>query len=107
MHRPPGESARAKHLVVWAAQTWEHKTQAQPSLCLCGVPENLNLSSLDLGNACNFRQFPCRATWSLSSVDWEGTHIVSRGKPSVAETLQALPTHASDVCSVPPSPQHN
>ena len=22
--------------------------QAQPSLCLCGVPENLNLSSLDL-----------------------------------------------------------
>ena len=29
------------------------QTQAQPSLCLCGVPENLNLSSLDLGNAQN------------------------------------------------------
>ena len=30
-----------------------HKTQAQSSLCLCGVPENLNLSGLDLGNAHN------------------------------------------------------
>ena len=27
--------------------------QAQPILCLCGVPENLNLSGLDLGSACN------------------------------------------------------
>ena len=43
-----------------------------------------------------FRQFPCRATWSLSSVDWESTH--AGGKPSVAETLRALPTHASDTC---------
>jgi len=25
----------------------------QPSLCLCGVPETLNLSSLDLGSAHN------------------------------------------------------
>ena len=50
----PGESALAKHLVTWAARTWEgHKTQAQPSLCLCGVPESLNLSGLDLGRACN------------------------------------------------------
>ena len=44
------------------------------------------------------RQFPCRATWSLSSVDRESTHAVSGGKPSVAQTLQALPTHASDIC---------
>ena len=28
------------------------QTQAQPSLHLCGVPENLNLSGLDLGSAC-------------------------------------------------------
>ena len=27
--------------------------QTQPSLRLCGVPENLNLSSLDLGSAYN------------------------------------------------------
>ena len=36
------------------APTWDrHKMQAQPSLCLCGVPENLNLSDLDLGSAYN------------------------------------------------------
>ena len=51
MHHPPGESVLAKHLVTWAAQTCEgHKTQAQLSLCLCGVPKNLNLSGLDLGS---------------------------------------------------------
>ena len=52
-HCPPGESALTK-LVTGAARTWErHKMQAQPSLCLCGVPENLNLSGLDLGSARN------------------------------------------------------
>ena len=30
----------------------QRKMQAQPSLHLCGVPKNLNLSGLDLGNAC-------------------------------------------------------
>ena len=41
-----------KHLLTWATWTWEvHKTQAQPSLGLCGVPENLNLSGSDLGSA--------------------------------------------------------
>ena len=49
-----GESALAKHLFAWAAQTWEgHRTQVQLSLCFCGVPKNLNLSGLDLGSACN------------------------------------------------------
>ena len=44
----------AKHLVTWVARTWDrHKTQPQPSLHLCGVPKNLNLSGLDLGNAGN------------------------------------------------------
>ena len=47
-----GATVLAKHLVTLAAQTWDgHKTQAQPSLHLCGVPENL--SGLDLGSACN------------------------------------------------------
>ena len=41
-------------LVTWAAWTSKgHKTQAQPSLRLCGVPKNLNLSNLDLGSARN------------------------------------------------------
>ena len=48
-----GATMCTKDLVTWASQTWKRRqTQAQPSLCLCGVPENLNLSSLDLGNAC-------------------------------------------------------
>ena len=34
-----------------------------------------------------FRQFPCRATWRLSSVDWESTCTVSGGKLNVAKTL--------------------
>ena len=32
----------------------------------------------------HFRQFLCRVTWSLSSVDRKSTHAISRGKPSVA-----------------------
>ena len=49
-----GKSQLAKHLVTWAAWTrGGHKTQGQSSLRLCGVPENLNLSSFDLGSALN------------------------------------------------------
>ena len=77
------------------AWTWDgHKAQAQPSLRLCGVPENLNLSGLDLGSACNPgppQTVPGRATWSLSSVDGESTQAVGRGTPSVAESLRAQP----------------
>ena len=41
-----------KHLITWAAWTWEgHKTQAQLSLRLWGLPECLNLSGLDPGSA--------------------------------------------------------
>ena len=47
-------SVLSKHLVTCAARTLEgHKKQAQPSLCLCGVPENLNLSALGLGSSPN------------------------------------------------------
>ena len=46
-----------------------HKTQAQQSLRLCGVPRNLNLSSVQ-GKA----------------------HTREWGKPSVAGTLRVLPT---------------
>ena len=73
------------------AQTWYgHKTQAQPSLRLCGVPKNLNLSSLDLGRACN----PGMASDSSQQSNLEsaqcrlGKHTcLSGGKPSVAESL--------------------
>ena len=47
-------TALTKHLITWAARTWEgHKMQAQPSLRLWGLLECLNLSSLDLGGACS------------------------------------------------------
>ena len=97
----PGEAIRcslqlraivlAKHLVIWSARTWEgQKTQAQPSLRLCGVPENLNLSGLDLGSAYN----PGPASDSSQQSNLEpkqcrqGKHTRrEQGKPSVAETL--------------------
>ena len=44
--------------IAFSTRTWDgHKTQAQPSLRLCGVPEklNLNLNSLDLRSACKPR----------------------------------------------------
>ena len=44
----------AKHLITWAARTWEeHKTQAQLSLRHWGLPECLNLRGLDLGGTCS------------------------------------------------------
>ena len=94
-----GATLRTKHLVPWAAWTWDRcKTKAQPNPHLCGVLENPNLRGLDLGSACKpgpTSDSSARATWSLSSVDWESTHALSGGKPSVAESLWA---HASDIC---------
>ena len=50
MHSPPWT---VHSLSTWSPEllTWEgHKMHAQLNLCLCGVPENLNLSRLDLGS---------------------------------------------------------
>ena len=88
----------AKHLVTWAAWTWDgHKTQAQPSLRLWGVPENLNLSGLDLGSAHN--PGPASDSSQQSNLEpeqgrLEKQHAMSGDKPSVAESLWA---HASDI----------
>ena len=80
-----------------------HKTQAQPSLGLYGVPKNLNLSCLGLRSTHNSGPAPCRATWSLSSVDGESTRAMSLGKPSVCSPHMPV----IFVCSAPPSPQHD
>ena len=66
------------------------QTLAQPSLCLCGVPKNLNLSYLDLGNA--YKSGPSSESSQQSNLEpekyrLESTHAMSGGKPSVAETL--------------------
>ena len=47
-------TALAKNLINRDARSWEgHKTQAQQSLCLWGLPKCLNLRSLDLGGVCS------------------------------------------------------
>ena len=102
MHPPPGESVLAKHLVAWAGWTWEeHKTQAQPSLCLCGVPKNLNLSSLDLGSACNpgptLDSCPAEQPEPEQCRLGKPTHH-ERGQTKCSETLRALPTLTSGIC---------
>ena len=61
----------------------------------------MNLSSLDVGmheNQGLLWTVPLQNNLELSAVDQESLNAVSRGKPSVAQTLQALPTHASDIC---------
>ena len=108
-----GVTALTKHLVTWAAQTGEeHKTQAQSSLCLCGVPENLNLSCLDLGSALN--------PGHTSDSSWQSNlepELCRLGKHTSHEqgTNPVWPRHWEHspqmpvifVCSVPPSPQHD
>ena len=109
----PGESALTKHLVAWAVRTWEgHKTQAQPSLCLCGVPKNLNLSVIDLGSACNpepaldsFRAEQYGA-WAVQT---EKPHMLWAGASPVWLRHCKHSPHmpAIFVYSVPPSLQNN
>ena len=82
--------------------------QAQPSLRLCGVPENLNLSGLDLESARN----PGPASDSSQQNNLEpkqcrqGKHTRrEQGQTSVVETLRV---HASVIClQCPLSPQHD
>ena len=62
------------------------------------LPEQLRPGKCTQHRA-RFRQFPCRAIWSLSSVDWESTHAESeRGQAQCGPDTATLPTHAGDVC---------
>ena len=102
MHCPPGESVLTKHWSPELLRPGKGTKQGQTkSMPLWSTPEPepewIRPGRCTQPRA-RFRQFPCRATWSLSSVDWESTHAVSGGKPNVAQTLRALPTHASDIC---------
>ena len=108
-----GETVLAKHLVICAAQTWEgHKTQAQPSLHLCGVPKNLNLSDLDLGSALN--PGPASDSSQQSNLEPEqgrlGKHTCHERGPNPVwlKHWEHFPqTPGMFVYSVPPSPQHD
>ena len=90
MHSPPG-TACLPHGCLSCSDLGRAQNARPTNLCLYWVPENLNLGRLDLGGAQNtgptLDNSPCRATWSLSSVDWESTHCMSWGKPSVVHTL--------------------
>ena len=105
-----GTTTRTKDLVIWAAQTWNGcKTQAQPSLCFCGVPENLNLSGLDLGRAC--KPGPASDSSRQSNIEPEQCRL---GKHTGRKRGQTplWPNHCEHtpgifVRGVPPSPQQD
>ena len=84
------------------------KTQAQPSLCFCGGPENLNLSSLGLGSPCNAGTKPYRAAWSLSTVDGESTHTRPERWQTQCGWNTAGPPHTGQwYLSAGPLPPHS
>ena len=97
-------TALAKHLITWADRTWEgHKTQAQQSLCLWGLPECLNLGGSDLGGASSpgpAADGSWRSNLEPEQCGQEGYMHREGDRPSVAEALQA---HASVICLQHPS----
>ena len=99
------------HLLSCSNQE-RQKTQAQLSLCLCGVPKILNLSGLGHWSghwsARNSGPGPYRATWNLSSVDGESNIPWSGANPVLLEHCKYSPhMPVTFVCSAPPSPQHD
>ena len=110
-HRPPGESALAKHPVAGAARTWEgHKTQAQPSVPLwttrepgpeqprpgkCTQPRAL-LRQVLQSNLEPEQRRPGKRTRR----EWRQTQ---RGP----DTARAPHAPVTFVCSAPPSPRHD
>ena len=107
-----GVTALTKDLVTWAARTWEgHQTQAQPSLHLCGAPENLSLSNLDLGSKCN--PGPASDSSRQSSIEPEKCRMKAHTQRAGANPGRLKPcehfpyTPVVFVCSVAPSWQHD
>ena len=79
-------------------QAWEgHKTHAQPGLCPRWVWENWGL---DLESARNAR--PCRAPWSLSSVDLGSTGRLELGQTQCGPYTASAP-HTRQRCLQCPS----
>ena len=94
----------AKHLVTWAAQTWEgHKTQAQSSLHLWEIPECLTLRGLHLGGACSPGPASDGSWWSNLEPElcapWAGAG------PAWLRHCEHTPVLF--VCSIPSPPQHD
>ena len=102
-HAAPEKSELVKLLVAWAAPMGKAQNTGPTKPAPLWSTQEPELSGLGLESACNLGPAPCRATWSLSSVDGESTHSMSRGKPSVAGTLWVPLTHTSDICLQCPS----
>ena len=100
------ESVLIKLLAAWAARAGRHKTQAQPSLRLCWVPENLNLSGLGLGSGRNSGPAPWRKAWSLSSVD-RGSTRRERGQTHYGQNTASAPHTGQRYLSAAPLPPHS
>ena len=101
-------SEQGKHLITWAAWTWEeHKTQAQPSLRLWGLPECLNLSGLDLGAQPRAGLWLFPAEQPRAQAVWAGRlHAPWAGADPVRlRHCEHMPVLF--VCSIPPSPQRD
>ena len=78
-----------------AAWTWEgQRTTEHLGLCPWGAAKWLRPGSC-IKHRAYLGQCPCRAPWSLSSVDVGNTCCLGCGKPSLVHPLWALPTHAS------------
>ena len=84
--------------------------QDQSSLHLCGVPTNLNLSVFGLGSALNLG-LASDSSWQSNTEPEQcklGKHTCREwGQIQCGGDTGSTPPHDSDVCSVPPSPEHN
>ena len=82
--------------------------QAQPSLCLCGIPECLNLSGLDLGSAYN--PGPASDSSWQSNLEPEQCRQGKHTRREQGQTLCGLLTMSTCQCyflQCLPSPQHD
>ena len=78
MHRPLGESALAKHLVARVLVPGKSTKRRSNRVCAFvehprPKPEQLRPGKCTQPRA-GFRQFPCRAAWSLSCVVQQSKH---------------------------------
>ena len=101
MYRAIWGECAPKHLVTWAAWTWEgHKTQHNWVCALWSAqepePERLRPGKCTQPRA-HLRQFTSRATWSLSSVDGESTRSVWAGETQCGPDTASAP-HTRQGC---------
>ena len=96
----PGESAPVKLLAAWAAPAGEGIEHRPNQVCAF-------MEYQKTGTACNSGPAPCRAAWSLSSGDGEGTCTVSRGQTQCGRNTGSAPHTRQWHLSAAPLPPHS